>query len=99
MAKVRKAEDVVVWKFALYGNANERIRVSMPRVGAKVLSAAVQGEDVVVYAEVLPSQRAATRVFWLVETGKPAPPGATFLGTVMLMGGAYVLHAYDLGWA
>lgn len=87
-----------IWKFALRGWL---WKIEMPK-GARVISAGVQGDEIVVWAECLPGAEREERVFAAVNTGDPLPLEAgsrAFIGTVQVaprQGPAIVWHIYEL---
>lgn len=82
-----------IWKFTLQPTDSQVI--DMP-AGAKVLTAAVQGYDVCLWAEVNPESPSRPRRFRMFGTGHPMPsePGL-YVGTAILSGGSLVLHVYE----
>lgn len=67
--------------------------------GARVLSVQDQRGALVLYEEHRRGgEPAPTRTFLVVETGEPFDTTGTllFLGTVMMQGGAYVVHVYEV---
>lgn len=91
----------VIWKFALpIGEMDYEIFHDMPR-GAKVLSAGNQRENLVIWAEVVPSHVRCKRRFMILPTGDshdpPIPVNARFVATVLFEGGGLVVHVYDCG--
>lgn len=86
-----------VWKYELVeGTVEHRI----PR-GAWVLSVGVQNHRVVLWVCVNPAQKnMKVHRFHVVQTGAVMPdqdgdPPAYFHGTVLLDGGAHVLHVFE----
>jgi hypothetical protein len=65
-------------------------------VGARVLTAKEQGNDICIWAEVDPSAELETRIFSIVETGKDIPQNASYVGTAFLFNGSYVAHVYEI---
>lgn len=94
----------VIWKFELnpsgkvcrdtdQGNCET---VDMPS-GSIILSAAGQGDNICIWAEVNPEAEAKTERFEVVAPGgQVAPSNRRFIGTVLLHGGLLVLHVYHL---
>lgn len=82
-----------IWKFPIQLAA--RVAVPMP-MGAKVLTAAGQGRDICIWAEVEPTRDREARLFAVYGTGHQMPddPG-TYIGTAMLAGGHLVFHVYE----
>lgn len=86
-----------------YGNwrasqLDDVVDVVMP-AGAEILSVVNQKETLVVYARVDPDKPADTvRRFRCAGTGHPLSQRheLTFLGTVMFMGGDFVLHVFEI---
>ena len=82
-----------VWKFKLGPMDNT---IEMP-LGARVLSAAFQGEDLQIWAAVDPCAENGARMLRVVGTGHPAPDlDGAFVGTVFW--GALVFHVFDYGY-
>lgn len=84
-----------IWKYSV--SANDVFVLNMP-VGATVLSVAVQGVDVNLWAEVDPSNQSAQRRFRLAGTGHPIPADEPrrFIGTFLSQGGALVFHLFEI---
>lgn len=81
-----------IWKFAL----SEHCTLDMP-VGATILTAREQGDDVCMWAEVDPRAPMEKREFHVFGTGFKLPEKAmVYLGTAQLHGGRLVLHAYEV---
>lgn len=87
-----------VYKYQI-GNT-DLVNVSMP-AGAKLLKAGIQGKNVVVWANVDPTERLSMRQFHVSMTGGEVPDGGTYFDTVVFHNvpglGDYVLHIFDLG--
>ena len=68
------------------------------RRGAKILSVAVQGDEVCIWAEVNPTAPVEERRFRMCGTGHPIPEDEDrrFVGTVLLRGGSLVFHLFEL---
>lgn len=83
-----------IWKFTLQPATNH---IEMPD-HARVLSTAFQGEDLRVWAVVVPSNMPRKRDFYVVGTGWPDVERAvgTFVGTAFHPGGL-VFHVFDHG--
>ena len=83
-----------IWKFTL--EAADRQVAYMPR-GARILSVGEQRGDINVWAIVDPEVPTEARTFLVLGTGHPAAgaSGATFLGTVQLLGGSLVFHVFE----
>lgn len=81
-----------IWKFELSPNDPY---VLMP-IGARVLTAREQMEDIFVWAEVDPNAAQETRHFCVYGTGQEMPddPG-TYIGTAMIDDGRFVFHVYE----
>lgn len=81
-----------IFKYPLKGSG--ALEISMPETH-KVLSVAVQGKQVVLYALVNDTSRMVKKTVYVLLTGFPAAVGNTpFIGTVILDNGAYVLHVF-----
>lgn len=87
--------NVEIWKFDLQPFSN---KVMMP-THARVLSVGFQGEDLRLWAVVVPSNVQKARLFEVIGTGWPADGKASgpFLGTVFHPGGL-VFHVFDHGY-
>jgi hypothetical protein len=48
------------------------------------------------WAEVDPAAAVEARAFYAAFTGQEAPPGGSFIGTVVYSGGDFVAHVYEL---
>lgn len=80
-----------IWKYTL----QPRTRVPMPK-GAKVLCAREQAGNVCIWAEVDPTAPKENRAFEVFGTGhEMADQPRTYIGTVVLSGGALVFHVYE----
>ena len=80
-----------IWKFILRPNS----RVEMP-IGAKVLTAHEQRDEICLWAEVDPSAKKETRNFEVFGTGHAMPEGKRrYIGTVHMSGGAFVFHVFE----
>lgn len=83
---------MTVWKFVLDIG---RQAIEMP-VDAEVLHIAEQHDQVCVWALVSPDAPKAERRFVVTGTGHPVPDRrGRFLGTVLLLDGALVLHVWE----
>lgn len=84
-----------IWKFTLQPLVNN---IEMPD-RARVLSAAFQGEDLRVWAVVVPSNVSRKRGFFVAGTGWPCDDLAvgTFVGTAFHPQGM-VFHVFDHGY-
>lgn len=92
--------NAVIYKYTLSLEGQDIKEVVMP-VGANVLTVKVQGGTLCLWA-LVPAARGIvpdeTRRFLVVGTGQPFPEHPErYIGTVQLMGGALVLHVFDLG--
>lgn len=85
----------VVWKFPLeFGETTEH---RMP-AGARVLAAHVQAGRPTLWAAVNPESASESRRFGVYATGEPLPVGPkSHVGTVLVHGGTYVFHVFELG--
>lgn len=80
----------VIWKFTLLPTNKT---VQMPR-GARVLSVGVQGDDIVLWAIVEPTNKTESRFFHVIPTGSPMVIYDTkFIGTVQM--GPLVFHVFE----
>lgn len=87
-----------VWKFVL--TLVDRPVVEMP-AGAQVLSVAVQGDQVCLWARVDPDEPKELRHFRCLGTGHAFSEAdqdtlGRFVGTVLLMDGGLVFHLFEL---
>ena len=82
-----------IWKFYVLSS-----QYTLMPEGAKILSAAGQRGDTVIWAQVDPTAREIKRRLDLYETGQRMPddPG-TFIGTVLHDDGDCVVHVFDAG--
>jgi hypothetical protein len=85
-----------IWKFTLQPLINH---IDMPD-HARVLSAAFQGDELRVWAVVVPSNRSRKRGFFVAGTGWPCDDKAVgaFVGTAFHPDGL-VFHVFDHGYA
>jgi hypothetical protein len=63
---------------------------------AKLLHIAEQGGTICMWAEVTMPRATAVRRFIVVGTGHPFDFSGTYVGTVLVMGGAFVWHVYEV---
>jgi hypothetical protein len=84
-----------VWKFPI--DPFDTITVEMPQ-GAEVLTAAMQGDTLCLWALVNPDARLVPHRFAVAGTGHTRHDldHATYISTIQMMGGALVLHVFDL---
>ena len=81
----------VVWKFPL---PHPRTVLSMPKY-ARVLTAGVQEDHIVIWAQVIPAQPPEHRVFNVFNTGEQLPEDVRdWVGTVQI--GPIVWHIYEV---
>jgi len=82
-----------IWKYVL----SEMRNIIMVPYRAKLLTAQAQGESVVIWMDVGDSMFMEERTFVLRETGNEFThgPNATYIGTVQLRNGSYVVHVYE----
>ena len=81
-----------IWKFPLTDTKTE---LDLPR-NAQVLSVHVQESEPCLWALVDPSEPPETRKFRAYATGESIQDSlGDFIGTVLLQGGAYVLHVFE----
>ncbi|MFH5927065.1 DUF7352 domain-containing protein [Roseomonas xinghualingensis] len=69
--------------------------VMMPARSGRMISVGVQGDDICLWASVDPMTRERPCTFHVVPTGGRVPDFSTFVGTVMLHGGALVFHVFE----
>lgn len=93
--------STVIYKYPLDLDGPDIKEIRMP-VGANVLSVQVQRDAVCLWA-LVPTDTAAlvdieeTRRFLMIGTGHRLPERPDrFIGTVQLVGGALVLHVFEL---
>jgi hypothetical protein len=84
-----------VWKFPI--DPFDTVSVPMPQ-GAEVLTAAMQGEVLCIWALVNPDARLINHKFAIAGTGHTRHDleFATYIATVQMLGGAMVFHVFDL---
>jgi hypothetical protein len=85
----------LIWKFEL---PPWSIFIDIPQ-GATLLSAGIQGDDIVVWARCNPNAPKVSRMVAAHPTGVPFPPAyddAEFLATVQMADGL-VFHVFDGG--
>jgi hypothetical protein len=84
-----------VWKYPV--PIDDVFSVDMPW-GAEVLSVAVQGSEVCMWAEVNPGAAMKLRRFRMCGTGHHMPmhEARRFVGTFLLHGGSLVFHLFEL---
>ena len=82
----------IIWKYTLvHGHQT----VTMPE-GAEVLSVAMQGDRIMLWALVRPDAAPSPRRFVVIGTGWKLPEGEwRFLRTVLTDGGAFVWHVFE----
>lgn len=87
-----------VFKYDLNGIGKQHIL--MPS-GADILSCHAQGDEIKIWALVNENNATLYREFLVAESGRyidePSELLGVFIGTVLLHGGTYVLHVFDLG--
>lgn len=92
-----------IWKFKLEPSEldfDNKITITMP-YGANILTAAGQGDDICLWAEVDNRMSAPTtgRTFEVFGTGHTIPYDMgierKYLGTAMIYGGKLVFHVYE----
>lgn len=92
--RVFNMSEKVIWKYQLRSGANE---VEMP-ASAKILTAQMQGEQLVLWALVNPKREKVGRFIFVYGTGEPLPvePGE-YVASVQTHGGAFIWHVVDGG--
>jgi hypothetical protein len=83
-----------IWKHVLDLQTNI-IVIEMP-LGAEILTAREQGSAICIWYQCDPTQPMEKRKFVIVPTGGAAPDQAPYIGTVLLEGGMYVFHVFEL---
>lgn len=83
-----------IWKYRL--DVSDEISVSMP-VGAKVLTARDQGDDICVWALVDQDQmQMRAKTFIVVPTGRQIDErGLSYVGTAYIRGGRPIFHIFE----
>lgn len=81
-----------IWK-ALVGPEDEH-EISVP-IGAEMLCAREQGDDVCVWFRCDPHAQKERRIIYVIGTGHPCPPHARYLGTASLQSGALMFHVFE----
>jgi hypothetical protein len=79
----------VIYKYPLIPGQN----VALP-VGARILSAREQGQDVCVWASVDPDERLPGFEVFAVPTGGDVLESDQFIGTASLLDGSFILHIF-----
>ena len=96
MTDSEQGGNFTTWKFLL---RSPRTVVDIPK-GARLLSAGVQGSEIVVWAEVNSSNDYEQRVLYACNTGAQLPPDRKqFVGTVQVGGvedSPIVWHVYEV---
>lgn len=90
--------NTVVWKFTLNYRDGDHHHLMVP-IGAEVLSAHAQGDDLQVWALIDTDAQRETREFVLVGTGYPTHlprDRMRFINTVQLHNGRMVLHVFEV---
>lgn len=85
-----------IWKYSILPNMNT---INVPS-GAKPLSVAFQGQELMVWLLVDPDASKVDRTFAIYGTGHIIPEGreiGVFLGTTVHPTFGYVIHVFDLG--
>lgn len=84
-----------VWKYTV--PVTDVFTLNIP-VGSTVLSVAVQGRDVNLWAEVDTSKPTVARRFRVAGTGHaiPADESRRFIGTFLLQDGLLVFHLFEI---
>ena len=83
-----------IWKFEVPAAS---LPIAMPQ-GAKILSAGVQGESIMIWALVIPDAKVIRRYLFVYGTGHQVPHknhNLPLIGTVFL--GSLVFHVFDGG--
>jgi hypothetical protein len=85
---------MVIWKAELDVTDRQNIRVPM---GAKFLTAQMQGDQLCVWYECNPKNPLQERTIAIYGTGNmlPTDPGK-YIATFQMLGGTLVFHVYDL---
>ena len=84
-----------VWKFTI--DPFDTVDITMPE-GSQILTLGVQNQEVQMWARVDPDARPVTRRIAIAGTGHTRiDMDGPYLGTVQLLGGSLVFHAFDLG--
>lgn len=81
-----------IWKFPIELTFEMQL-IELPKP-ARILSAGVQGNDIVIWAVVDPEAEPQNRLVQVVPTGGRVPADATFLNTVFM--GAFVFHVFEV---
>ena len=84
---------MTIWKTSVDVYSGRK-HINVPK-GARFLSAQIQNNLVTVWYDCDPSQSLKLRTIYLILTGaEDVPPYASYLGTCMLNGGAFVVHVF-----
>ena len=82
------------WKYILKVKTTQEIEIPLD---AKVLHAGEQHGEICIWCEVNPDHFTETRTFQVYGTGHSMPPAnRKFINTVLMSGGYYVYHVYEL---
>jgi hypothetical protein len=81
-----------VFKYPL--TISSKFELQLPK-GATILSAQIQSESPVMWAEVDPEATKTARTLYIVGTGHDVPVGARFVSTFQEMGGQLIWHLYE----
>ena len=84
----------VIHKYALKLDFGMQI-LKMP-MGAEILTAQIQGEQLVLWAKVNSDVPAADRKFEIVGTGQSVQPNVFHISTIQSMSGTIVFHLFEI---
>lgn len=85
--------ESVIWKFELQPGVNE---VALT-IAAEILTVAIQGNAIMLWARVMPQNLAEIRTVLVVPTGHPFDAmDSKYIGTIFTHTGL-VFHAFDFG--
>ena len=84
-----------IWKYVLMP---EKLTISIPEK-ATILTARELGDEICVWAEVIPGRPLETRTFEIFGTGYDIPVDMgvdrKYIGTALLYGGTLIFHVYE----
>lgn len=72
---------------------NQTMWIEVPK-DAKILTAQVQQGNICLWVEVETENEMVLQMIYVVATGGSIPPAKTYVGTVQLAEGMYVVHIY-----
>lgn len=83
---------VTIWKFDCF--ITDKQEITVPR-GATWLTTQVQHNTVCLWARVDPDAEATRRIIRVIGTGRPCEASWVYIGTVQVLDGYLVWHAFE----